>query len=144
MQTSIPRRSFTATNVKSICMLANSRQADLIGSKIMQNLRKVSADNVEFTGYGGPYMKKEGFEPTIEFDIDMMCDKQFHTYRKTKNHNTTVFFRWNPLHLVNKGYKRKTDDAYENVSFLFSTLTLPFRFIVNERATAQENLPEPP
>ena len=112
----MPRRSFTASNVKSICLLANSRQADLIGSKIIQNLRKVSNDSVAFSGYGGNWMKKEGFEPTIEFDLDMMCDKQFHTYRKTKNVNETLFFRWNPMNLVNKSYTRKTDDAYANVS----------------------------
>lgn len=116
MQTSVPRRSFTASNVKSICLLANSRQADLIGSKIMQNLRKVSNDSVAFSGYGGNWMKKEGFEPTIEFDMDMMVDKQFHTYRKTKNVNETLFFRWNPMNFINKTYKRKTDDAYTNVS----------------------------
>ena len=70
MHSYIPKRSFTATNVKSICMLANSRQADLIGSKIIQNLRRVSGDSVSFHGYGGDWMKKEGFEPTMEFDID--------------------------------------------------------------------------
>lgn len=53
-------------------MLANSRQADLIGSKIMQNLRAVSNDSVHFTGYGGEWMKKEGFEPTIDLDMDML------------------------------------------------------------------------
>ena len=116
MQTYIPKRSFTATNVKSICLLANSRQADLIGSKIMQNLRRVSNDQVTFHGYGGDWMKKEGFEPTMDFDIDLLQDKQFHTYRKTKTANETLYFKWNPLNLVNKGYVRKTDDAFENVS----------------------------
>ena len=111
-----PRRNFTASNVKQICMLANSRQADLIGSKIMANLRKVSADSVTFTGYGGDWMKKEGFQPTIELDLDMMTDKQFHTYRKTKTAHENLYFKWNPLNLVNKAYVRKTDDAFENVS----------------------------
>ena len=118
MQTSLAKRSFTASNIKSICLLANSRQADLIGSKIMQNLRRVSGDTVSFHGYGGDWMKKEGFEPTMEFDIDVMCDKQFHTYRKTKSANENIFFRWNPMNLINKGYVRKTDDAYANVSLL--------------------------
>ena len=72
MHTQVPKRSFTAQNIKSICMLANSRQADLIGSKIMQNLRAVSNDSVHFTGYGGEWMKKEGFEPTIDLDMDML------------------------------------------------------------------------
>lgn len=75
MQTYVPKRNFTASSVKSICLLANSRQADLIGSKIMQNLRRISNDTVEFHGYGGDWMKKEGFQPTVDFDIDLMQDK---------------------------------------------------------------------
>ena len=65
MFTAVPKRSFTASNVKSLCLLANSRQADLIGSKIIQNLRRVSGDSVSFHGYGGDWMKKEGF-PNLE------------------------------------------------------------------------------
>ena len=112
----LPKRNFTATNIKTVCMLANSRQADLIGSKIIRSLRAVSGDSISFHGYGGDWMKQEGFEPTVEIDIDMMQDKQFHTYRKTKTANENIHFRWNPMNLVNKGYKRMTDDAYRNVS----------------------------
>ena len=65
-------------------------------------------------------MKKEGFEPTIDFDIDLMQDKMFHTYRKTKTAHEAMYFRWNPLNLVNKGYVRKTDDVFENVSLNFA------------------------
>ena len=136
MQSYIPKRSFTATNVKSICLLANSRQADLIGSKIMQNLRRVSNDTVEFHGYGGDWMKKEGFEPTVDFDIDLMQDKQFHTYRKTKTAHEAMYFKWNPLNLVNKGYVRKTDDVFENVSSRLpqnGVLTERFCVIADER-----------
>ena len=114
------KRSFTASNVKQICLLANSRQADLIGSRIIQNLRRVSGDSVQFTGYGGEWMKKEGFEPTIELDMDMLQDKQFHTYRKTKTANEAIYFKWNPMNLVNKSYVRKTDDAFNNVSLIAS------------------------
>ena len=71
----LSKRSFTAQSVKQICLLANSRQADLIGSKIIKNLRKVSGDSVQFTGYGGDWMRKEGFQPTIDVDIDMFADK---------------------------------------------------------------------
>ena len=115
MQTYVPKRSFTAQNVKSICLLANSRQADLIGSKIIQNLRKVSGDQVNFTGYGGEWMKKEGFEPTFDFDIDIMADKTFHTYRKTKTAHEGLYFKWNPMNFINKHYVRQTDDAYNNM-----------------------------
>ena len=116
MQTYVPKRSFTASNVKSICLLANSRQADLIGSKIIQNLRRVSGDQVVFHGYGGDWMKKEGFEATLDFDIDLLADKQFHTYRRTKTAHEAMYFKWNPMNLINKHYVRKTDDAFENVS----------------------------
>ena len=139
------KRNFTASNVKQICLLANSRQADLIGSRIIQNLRRVSGDSVQFTGYGGEWMKKEGFEPTIDMDMDMLTDKQFHTYRKTKSANEAIYFKWNPMNLVNKGYVRKTDDVVENVSRFSQKrlLTEHFCFIADERRAAQENLPEP-
>ena len=65
-------------------------------------------------------MKKEGFEPTIELDMDMLQDKQFHTYRKTKTANEAIYFKWNPMNLVNKSYVRKTDDAFNNVSLIAS------------------------
>lgn len=26
-----------------------------------------------------------------------------------------MYFKWNPMNLINKGYVRKTDDAYENM-----------------------------
>ena len=29
-----------------------------------------------------------------------------------------MYFRWNPLNLINKGYVRKTDDVFENVSVI--------------------------
>lgn len=61
-------------------------------------------------------MKKEGFEPTIDFDIDAMVDKQFHTYRRSKTAHENMYFKWNPLNFINKHYVRKTDDAFENVS----------------------------
>jgi hypothetical protein len=82
----------------------------------MQKLRTVSGDSLTFTGYGGPWMKKEGLNPTAEFDIDMMLDKTFHTYRKTKAFNETIFFKWNPFNLINKHYTRSTNHAMDLVS----------------------------
>ncbi len=39
---------------KTVCILANSRQADLTGSKIMKSLKDVSGhDDFNFLGYGG-------------------------------------------------------------------------------------------
>jgi len=39
--------------------MANSRQHDVVGARVMQKLREVSNDSIEFTGYGGEWMKKE-------------------------------------------------------------------------------------
>jgi lipid A disaccharide synthetase len=41
--------------------LANSRQADLIGAKVMAKVNEISGEKVDFFGYGGPRMKSEGF-----------------------------------------------------------------------------------
>ena len=108
------RRSFS-THHKSVCILANSRQADLTGAKVMNKLRAVSGDQVTFTGYGGHWMKKEGFEAIAEFDIGTLADKTFTTYRKTKTFNETIFFRWNPFNLINKHFTRSTDHVYDQV-----------------------------
>ena len=110
---SLAKRNF-ASDIRTVCILANSRQADLIGSKIIRNLNEVSAGQAEikYIGYGGPWMKKEGFDPTVEVDIDQFADKTFTTYRKTKT-TKELFFRWNPMNLINKHYTRSTDDIYE-------------------------------
>ena len=113
----VSKRNFSASNIRSICILANSRQADLIGSKIIQNIKTVSGGQVDFFGYGGHWMQEEGFRNTFDVDIDKLPSKEFHTYRKTKVLNESIYFRWNPLNLVNKHYVRKTDDQYELVSF---------------------------
>jgi hypothetical protein len=33
----------------------------LTGSKVMNKLKIISGDSLGFTGYGGPWMRKEGF-----------------------------------------------------------------------------------
>lgn len=101
---------------KTVCIMANSRQGDLIGSKIIKNVRAEAGDEIGFTGYGGQWMKKEGFEPLAEFDIGQLMDKTFSTYRKTKTFNEDIFFRWNPLNFVNKHFTQNTNQAYDNVS----------------------------
>jgi len=67
--------------------MANSRQHDVVGARVMQKLREVSDDSVEFTGYGGEWMKKEKLDPILEFDLEMIPDKTFVTYRKGRNMN---------------------------------------------------------
>lgn len=47
------QRHFSQIN-KTVCLMANSRQADLVGSKIMATLKEVSGcDDFQFYGYGG-------------------------------------------------------------------------------------------
>ena len=53
-------------------------------------------------------MKKEGFEPTLDFDVGIFADKTFSTYRKTKTHKD-YFLRWNPFNMVNKHFTIQTD-----------------------------------
>lgn len=52
---SIQRRCFSSSNLKRVCLLAHSRQADLQGAKIMQALKTVNDGKyeLEFYGYGG-------------------------------------------------------------------------------------------
>jgi hypothetical protein len=60
-------------------------------------------------------MASEGFEQTINFNIDELMDKAFHTYRKTKTHNEVVYYKWNPFNLVNKHMTRNSDHAYDKL-----------------------------
>lgn len=104
----------------------------------MNKLKQVSNDQLAFTGYGGQWMKKEGFQSTVEFDIGQLDDKTFTTYRKTKTFNEGIFFRWNPFNLVNKHFTRNTNHVYDLVSPPLHHL------LVNGSPTTQEDLLEPP
>ncbi len=48
-------RAGGADNInKTVCIMANSKQADLVGARIMKNLKQVSGhDDINFFGYGG-------------------------------------------------------------------------------------------
>jgi lipid A disaccharide synthetase len=72
MLTDCVKRCFSSSNLnKTVCILANSKQADLIGAKIMQHLKEVSGhDDINFFGYGGQWMKKEGMAGNIDLDIN--------------------------------------------------------------------------
>jgi len=73
---------------KSVCIMANSKQGDIVGQRIMSNLKAVSGvDDFDFFGYGGPAMSKEGMSGQIEVDLDDFMGKTFHTFRKTKNYS---------------------------------------------------------
>lgn len=51
------KRTFIA-NSKQVCILANSRQADMTASRLMRKVKEVGGEDrsVSFTGYGGPNM----------------------------------------------------------------------------------------
>ena len=70
-------------------------------------------------------MKQEGFDPTIEVDIDQFADKTFTTYRKTKTQEQ-LYFKWNPWNLINKHYTRQTDDVRDSVSMVLICLIFAF------------------
>jgi len=60
-------------------------------------------------------MKKEGFSQNINIDINQLPDKEFVTYRKTKSFKESIYYRWNPLNMVNKHYTRKTDQVWDSL-----------------------------
>lgn len=103
----------------------------------MKKLRTVSGegDNLTFHGYGGPWMKKEGLQTTVDFDIGHFMDKTFTTYRKTKTFNETIYFRWNPFNLVTKHFTRNTDQVFEVVSYKYNLA------LDDASRTAKEDLP---
>jgi len=109
-------KSVRAFSTKNVCILANSRQADLTGAKIINSLKKESRGaDVKFFGYGGKHMAGEGFENTFNINIDEMLDKTFHTFRKSKTLNENVFMKWNPFNLVNKHFTRNGDQVFDNL-----------------------------
>jgi hypothetical protein len=104
-------KSLRAFSTKNICILANSRQSDLIGSKVMANLKRVAGNtDLNFYGYGGEWMQKEGFNNTLDVPMDEMLDKTFHTFRRSKvSFNESKYHKWNPFNLVNKHFTRHGD-----------------------------------
>lgn len=51
----------------------------------------------------------------METPSDYLPEKQFYTYRKTKTHKESVYFRWNWVNFINKHYTRATEAAYDEV-----------------------------
>ena len=58
------KRHFSSSNArlnKTVAILANSKQTDLIAQRIMHDLKVVSGvDDFNFFGYGGQAMNREG------------------------------------------------------------------------------------
>jgi hypothetical protein len=109
-------KSLSRAFSKNVCILANSRQADLQGAKIMSSLKEVSGNaDINFYGYGGQHMQKAGFDQTFDLNIDDLLDKTFHTFRKSKTNTVNNYFKWNPFNLVNKHFTRNGDQVYDNL-----------------------------
>ena len=75
----------------------------------MKKLQEVGGDSLEFSGYGGEHMRRAGFTATMDFDIDMLADKTFVTYRKGRNMNENSNNKWNPFNMVNRHFIRQTN-----------------------------------
>ena len=104
-----------AFSTKNVCILAHSRQADLLGSKVIKSLRKVAGStDLNVYGYGGEHMQAAGFHNTFEVDMDMMLDKTFHTFRRSKAaFGEHKYHKWNPFNLVNRHYTRHGDQVLD-------------------------------
>ena len=97
---------------KSVCIMANSKQGDIVGQRIMSNLKAVSGvDDFDFFGYGGPAMSKEGMSGQIEVDLDDFMGKTFHTFRKTKNYSEVQYStKYHFLNFINKHFTRNSNN----------------------------------
>ena len=86
--------------------------------KIMQALKKVSGDqfDLDFYGYGGDYMKSEGFSQDFDLNVDQLLDKGFHTYRKSKTNAIENHYKWNPFNMVNKHFMKNADQVFDNMT----------------------------
>lgn len=105
------KRGYSSNNSrlnKSVCVMANTKSGDLVGQKLMQNLKVVSGvEDFAFFGYGGPAMKQEGMAATIDLDMDDLQNKEFVTTRKTKNYSEVQYStKYNFVNLINKHFVR--------------------------------------
>ena len=117
LSTSI-KRHYSSSNAglnKSVCILANSKQGDLVGQRIMQNLKVVSGvQDFDFFGYGGPAMRQEGMAGSIDVELDDFMSKEFTTFRKTKNYSEVQYStKYNFLNFINKHFTRNSNNILE-------------------------------
>jgi hypothetical protein len=100
---------------KTVAIMANSKAGDLVGAKIMQNLKAVSGVcDFDFFGYGGAFMKKEGMSGAIEVDMNDMMNKEFLTSRKTKTYSEVQYStKYNFLNFINKHFVRATNNVLD-------------------------------
>mmetsp|Transcript_13058 Transcript_13058/g.9450 ORF Transcript_13058/g.9450 Transcript_13058/m.9450 type:complete len:335 (-) Transcript_13058:90-1094(-) len=58
-------------------------------------------------------MKEEGMVGGVQVDIEKFSDKEFYTFRKTKNFNEAMYYRWYFFNLVTKHYTRTANQMLD-------------------------------
>ena len=120
LSTAIRRHFSSSGNAnlnKTVAILANSKQADVIAQRIMHDLKVVSGvEDFNFFGYGGQAMTREGMSGQIEVDLDQFQGaKDFTTFRKTKNYNEMQYgTKYKFVNFVNKHFVRNSDSILAN------------------------------
>eukprot|EP00347_Sterkiella_histriomuscorum_P003435 403364304 len=113
------KKNFSSSNQKNlnktVAILANSKSGDIVGQKIMQNLKAVSGVNdFNFFGYGGEHMKQEGMAGNIQVELDDFMGKEFSTFRKTKNYSEIQYStKYSFVNLINKHFVQRQDDILD-------------------------------
>jgi len=72
-----PKRFFSS----KLAILCNSRSADELAGRLIDRVQEKHGE-VELIGYGGKRLTERGLDSN--FNIDLLFDKGFHTFRKTK------------------------------------------------------------
>lgn len=114
------KRHFSAKNAslnKTVCILANSKQGDLVGQRIMQSLKQVSGvEDFNFFGYGGQAMTREGMTGQVEVNMDDFNGKEFVTFRKTKSYSEVQYStKYKFVNFVNKHFVRNSDNILDQL-----------------------------
>lgn len=97
--------------------MANSKSGDIIGSRILSELKAVSG-NEEFNiyGYGGDKLKAAGMNHGIEFDMENCADKTYYSYRKARNYSEAAYaFKWSRLNMPNIEYITKANNLFDEL-----------------------------
>jgi len=82
----------------------------------MAHLRRVAGNDINFYGYGGNWMKEEGFNNIFDVNMDDMLDKTFHTFRRSKvSFDEHKYHKWNPWNMINRHFTRQTNYIYSNM-----------------------------
>ena len=112
------KRHFSSSNAhlnKTVCIMANSKQGDLVGQRVMANLKQVSGvEDFNVFGYGGQAMTREGMAGQIDVNMDDFNGKDFVTFRKTKNYSEVQYStKFKFVNFINKHFVRRSGDILD-------------------------------